>query len=79
MIGWVGCENRRAIAGLARKLPHYSSYGFLSFRGDEPRNVLKGRWQLIASPLIVGLDPEAKPGPLRLSPRPSLVDATIAR
>jgi hypothetical protein len=78
-IGWIGCENRRAIAGLARKLPHYSSYGFLSFRGDEPRNVLKGRWQLTTSPLIASLDPTAKPSPLRLSPRPSLVEQAQAR
>lgn len=78
-IGWIGCENRYAIAGLARKLPHYASYGFLGFRGDEPENVLKGRWQVSESPLMVRLDAAAKSGPLRLAPRSSLIDALDAR
>ncbi len=78
-IGWIGCENPRAIAGLARKLPHYSSYGYLSFQGDAPTNVLKGRWRLTDSPLVARLDARARQGPLNLPAQPPLFANGAAR
>ncbi|MGD0283452.1 MAG: M1 family aminopeptidase, partial [Dissulfurispiraceae bacterium] len=35
-----------ALPGLGRKLPHYHKYSYLAFEGDEPVNILKGRWQV---------------------------------
>lgn len=54
-IGWVAAEPVAAIAGLARKLPHYTRYSFLGFKGEEPDNVAKGMWQPVASPLVRNL------------------------
>jgi len=55
-IAWLACDNPAAFAGLARKLPHYGKYSYLVFEGDAPRNVLKGQWPVIDSPLRVELD-----------------------
>jgi hypothetical protein len=49
-LAWIGCDNLQAFAGLARKLPHYGKYGYLSFSGSEPDNVLKGQWRVSDSP-----------------------------
>jgi hypothetical protein len=73
-LAWVGCENPRAFPGLARKLPHYGKYGYLSFAGSEPANVLKGQWRVSESPLNVSLDPASDPHALRLEPRQPLTD-----
>jgi len=54
-IGWVGTENAAALAGLARKLPHYGRYSYLAFTGDAPDNVAKGEWPPTASPLVLPL------------------------
>jgi aminopeptidase N len=40
-----------ALPGLARKLPHYHKYSYLVFEGDEPVNILKGRWPVLDSPM----------------------------
>jgi len=40
-----------AIPGLARKLPHYHKYSYLAFEGEEPANILKGRWPVLDSPM----------------------------
>jgi aminopeptidase N len=50
---WLACDNPQALAGLARKLPHYGKYSYLVFDGDGPRNVLKGQWPILGSPLSV--------------------------
>jgi hypothetical protein len=76
-LGWIGCENPRAFPGLARKLPHYGKYAYLSFAGNEPRNVLKGQWRVTESPLIITLHPARDLDPLRLDRRPSLM--SVAR
>ncbi len=52
-LGWVACDRVEALAGLARKLPHYGQYGYLGFEGREPTNVAKGEWPVIHSPLSV--------------------------
>jgi hypothetical protein len=73
-LAWLGCENPAAFPGLARKLPHYGKYGYLSFSGSEPRNVLKGQWRVQKSPLSVPLGETPGRQALRLEQRPSLVD-----
>ncbi|MFQ5508458.1 MAG: M1 family metallopeptidase [Leptospirillia bacterium] len=52
-LGWIASDNPLALPGLARKLPHYGKYGYLSFRGDAPDNVAKGSWQAKGSPLAI--------------------------
>lgn len=51
-VGWIAADPVAAIPGLARKLPHYTRYSYLGFRGDEPENVLKGTWRSVESPLV---------------------------
>ena len=51
----VAAEPVAAIAGLGRKLPHYSRYSVLAFEGDEPSNVHKATWDAQGSPLSVQL------------------------
>ena len=53
-VGWVA-GGTAAVPGLARKLPHYTRYSYLGFRGPEPENVAKGMWQPLSSPLVRGL------------------------
>jgi hypothetical protein len=49
---WASIHNAKAIAGLARKLPHYGKYSYLAFEGEEPSNTAKGQWQAVHSPLV---------------------------
>ena len=53
----IAVDDTAAVAGLARKLPHYGAYGYLLFEGSEPRNVMKGQWPSTGSPLTVYLGP----------------------
>ncbi|MBI3810995.1 MAG: M1 family peptidase [Nitrospirae bacterium] len=48
---WLAVDRPAALPGLARKLPHYGPYSYLVFEGDEPKNILKGRWEVPNSPL----------------------------
>ncbi len=65
-----------ALPGLSRKLPHYHKYSYLGFEGDEPSNTLKGRWQVLDSPMTAFI--HGRDGAVRkvemapLSPRTSL-------
>ena len=54
-VGMITVDDTAALAGLARKLPHYGAYGYLLFEGPEPRNVMKGQWPSTGSPLAVDL------------------------
>ncbi|MEM7168229.1 MAG: M20/M25/M40 family metallo-hydrolase [Planctomycetota bacterium] len=54
-IGWIGGSVEEAIAGLARKLPHYGKYSYLAFSGTEPTNVVKGQWAVADSPMVQDL------------------------
>jgi hypothetical protein len=54
-LGWVAAEPVEAIPGLARKLPHYTRYSYLGFKGSEPENVVKGMWRPLGSPLVRNL------------------------
>jgi hypothetical protein len=46
-------EGPEPVAAIARKIPHYSKYGFLVFDGE--RNVETGSWETEKSPLVVEL------------------------
>ena len=74
-VGWIAADPVAAIPGLARKLPHYTRYSYLGFRGDEPENVAKGMWRALGSPLTRDLtgDDEAMPE-LELPPRAPLAE-----
>jgi len=49
---YLSTENKEAISGLARKLPHYGKYSYLVFEGNEPTNTGKGEWGSVNSPLM---------------------------
>ncbi len=55
VLGWVAAETPAAIPGLARKLPHYGKYGYLTFSGDAPDNTRKGQWAAGDSALTLWL------------------------
>jgi aminopeptidase N len=54
-LAWLACDNLQAFTGLTRKLWHYGKYSYLVFEGDSPRNVLKGQWPILHSPLSIVL------------------------
>jgi len=60
-----------AVAGLARKLPHYGKYSFLAFMNDAPDNSAKGEWPAVGSPLVAVLD-DSVTSSATLKPRPAL-------
>jgi len=53
-VAWIAAPTA-AIPGLARKLPHYTRYSWLAFKGDAPDNTAKGMWKPIQSPLVRNL------------------------
>ncbi len=61
----------KAVAGLARKLPHYGKYSYLAFDGDAPTNTAKGQWPAVGSPLIAVLDRTVS-STVKLKPRKAL-------
>ncbi len=70
-ITWLNAHDSEAVAGLARKLPHYGKYSYLGFTGTEPTNSLKGQWPAVGSPLSA--DFVDHPGELpALKKRPAL-------
>ncbi len=72
-MGWVAASPAAAIPGLARKLPHYTRYSYLGFKGPEPDNVAKGMWQPLSSPLVRNLTDGPMPA-LVLPPRAPLAE-----
>jgi len=75
-LAWVAAPSTTAMPGLGRKLPHYGTYSFLGFAGDEVVNVVKGQWPVLASPMSVTLAPAAgsptQEAPAKLAPRRAL-------
>jgi hypothetical protein len=51
----IASDESQALAGLARKLPHYGKYSYLVFAGERPDNRLKGQWPVTVSPLRIPL------------------------
>ena len=72
-VAWITASPSEAIPGLARKLPHYTRYSYLGFRGTEPENVAKGMWQPLSSPLVRNLTDGEIP-PLKLPARTPLAE-----
>jgi hypothetical protein len=54
VVAFVGADRPSTLPGLGRKLPHYGKYSLLGFEGDEPVNVAKETWPVLASPMAVG-------------------------
>ncbi len=52
---FITSDSPEALKGLSRKLPHYHKYSYLAFAGDDPQNILKGRWPVADSPMTVFL------------------------
>jgi aminopeptidase N len=80
-LAWVAVQNVAALPGLGRKLPHYGTYSFLGFTGDEPVNIVKGQWPVLASPMSVLLMPATGSPPqeaaVQLAPRRPLVSLPL--
>ncbi len=53
VIALLSTDNKSAIQGLAKKIPHYGKYSYLVFEGADPTNIAKGEWQPIGSPLDI--------------------------
>ena len=56
-LAFLATDVAAAIPGLSRKVPHYDRYSYLAFTGEEPKNVLKGEWPILSSPLSIDLVP----------------------
>jgi len=52
---FIASGSPEALPGLGRKLPHYHKYSYLVFEGNEPVNILKGRWPIVNSPMTAFL------------------------
>jgi len=63
VVALVGAERAAALPGLARKLPHYGKYGLLGFEGEEPSNVAKETWPVLASSMTAVLGHAAEVPP----------------
>jgi hypothetical protein len=72
-VAWIAASPVDGIPGLARKLPHYTRYSYLGFRGSEPENVAKGMWQPLSSPLVRNFSDGDMP-PLKLPERKPLAE-----
>ena len=72
VVAFVGADRASALPGLGRKLPHYGKYSVLGFEGDEPANVAKETWPVLASPMAVGFAAGAIPARAALPPRRAL-------
>jgi aminopeptidase N len=70
-LSWLTAHDAEAVAGLARKLPHYGKYSYLGFTGSEPTNSEKGQWPAVGSPLAVNLADYSQTLP-QLEKRPAL-------
>lgn len=52
---FIASDTVEALPGLSRKLPHYHKYSYLTFKGREPENIVKGRWPVYDSPMTAYL------------------------
>jgi hypothetical protein len=51
LTGFIGSNNSNAIKAMSRKLNYYGSYSYMGFVGDESKDVLKGIFPPLNSPL----------------------------
>lgn len=78
-VALVAADPPAAVAALGRKLPHYSKYGYLAFRGQAADNVAKGTWAPTGSPMVrvFADDPAVElrlPAPKPLAELPPIFD-----
>src|SRR5699024_8055290 len=73
-LAWIATDKVAAMPGLARKLPHYGKYSYLGFTGSEPKNIVKGQWPVLNSPMSVLLTEHSTPIKAELAPRKPLVE-----
>ena len=69
---FVGSPSTDMIPALARKLPHYGTYGVVGFNGGAADNTLKLQWSQTSSPLSLvlrGTTPLGITEPPALAPR----------
>lgn len=52
-LSWLASDRVAAIPKLAQKLSDYSDYGYLGFAGDALKNIEKGRWPAVGSPMSI--------------------------
>jgi hypothetical protein len=55
-LAFIGADDPKTIALMARKLPHYSSYGVLAFELPEVKNIIKQHLPVLNSPMTWKLD-----------------------
>lgn len=72
---FVATENPAALPGLGRKLVHYGKYSYLGFEGDEPANIAKGQWPVLASPMSI---PVVQPDGSTVQPSKAKLSTTMA-
>ncbi|TAL16787.1 M20/M25/M40 family metallo-hydrolase [bacterium] len=63
-VAFLAADGPEPLDGLTRKLPHYNKYSYLGFEGQEPANIVKGRWPAVGSPLTFYLTPLSERGKL---------------
>jgi aminopeptidase N len=73
---YISASSEAAADALARKLPHYGKYSWLTFTGDEATNEATGEWPIGNTPLARNLTPQAKP--IKLQPRKALAEVEPA-
>jgi hypothetical protein len=56
-LGFIGADDPAAILMMAKKLPHYSSYGVLAFETQQQKNIIKQHLAVMNSPLARQLVP----------------------
>lgn len=71
--GFIGAESSAGIAMMARKLPHYGSFGRLVFDGESGNNLLKEA--LTSDHAVLSRQLAGQDTPLSLAPRPPLESA----
>jgi len=67
---FIAFDNKKATAGLIRKLPHYGKYSYLAFNGDAPTNIAKGQWEVLNSPLVRYFTAKTQNLPVKLERKP---------
>jgi len=73
-LGWLMTAQPDALAGLGRKLPHYTKYSYLVFQGNGPANIDRGMWPVLHSPLTLTVDGADQSLPMaELTPRRALI------
>lgn len=74
---FISATTPAAAEGLARKLPHYGKYSWLTFTGDAPDNVGKGEWTPRNTPLARDLVANPKMGALLVRPALAMIPSPI--